>query len=272
MSSWIMKDSVTCSAGNLIDQLSRSFGERTDNALNMHSSESFHELLTKTEEIRSSDFFYQEDQRKIKQYISSPGIHNFESNQTNDDDSIKNVLNGESCCDIKNVLNDESCCDILPSSIVIKKEDDIPNYQRKSLDSGSCQEISIHTGESFSSQQNIDLYEGSKPPYLDHAKASSKTNESIPYESDYLSSTIGDQFQNKKPKKWSRWSKEEDEILRKAVQIEGEYWRNISRHHFKRRRNHVQCKNRWRKVRYKYIVQRVFENLFHTFEKTMLKL
>jgi len=57
------------------------------------------------------------------------------------------------------------------------------------------------------------------------------------------------QISRQKPRKWSRWSLDEDEILRGAVESEGETWKIIAENYFFGRRNHIQCKNRWRKVR-----------------------
>ena len=52
------------------------------------------------------------------------------------------------------------------------------------------------------------------------------------------------------PKKWVRWSEQEDICLRRAVQTYGEHnFKGISEHIFHGARSEVQCKNRWKKVR-----------------------
>lgn len=53
------------------------------------------------------------------------------------------------------------------------------------------------------------------------------------------------------PKKWVRWSEHEDQILGRAVEQYGENnFRHISEQIFHGSRTEVQCKNRWKKVRY----------------------
>ena len=52
------------------------------------------------------------------------------------------------------------------------------------------------------------------------------------------------------PKKWVRWSEQEDQHLRRAVQAYGEQnFKMISERIFHGARSEVQCKNRWKKVR-----------------------
>lgn len=55
----------------------------------------------------------------------------------------------------------------------------------------------------------------------------------------------------KPQKKWIRWSQEEDELLKIAVSAENSppNWRLISLKYFHGERSHIQCKNRWKKVR-----------------------
>lgn len=51
------------------------------------------------------------------------------------------------------------------------------------------------------------------------------------------------------PKKWVRWSEDEDRILGKAVEQYGENnFRQISEQVFQGTRTEQQCKNRWKKV------------------------
>lgn len=53
------------------------------------------------------------------------------------------------------------------------------------------------------------------------------------------------------PKKWVRWSEQEDQHLRRAVQAFGEHnFKLISERVFHGARSEVQCKNRWKKVRF----------------------
>jgi myb proto-oncogene protein len=53
-----------------------------------------------------------------------------------------------------------------------------------------------------------------------------------------------------KPKKWVRWSEQEDQHLRRAVRTLGENnFKMISERVFHGTRSEVQCKNRWKKVR-----------------------
>lgn len=53
-----------------------------------------------------------------------------------------------------------------------------------------------------------------------------------------------------KPKKWVRWSEQEDQHLRRAVKTLGENnFKMISERVFHGTRTEVQCKNRWKKVR-----------------------
>lgn len=53
------------------------------------------------------------------------------------------------------------------------------------------------------------------------------------------------------PKKWVRWSEQEDQHLRRAVQHLGENsFKYISETIFHGARSEVQCKNRWKKVRF----------------------
>ena len=55
--------------------------------------------------------------------------------------------------------------------------------------------------------------------------------------------------------KWRRWTAVEDNLLRQAVEMEPDYpritpnWKAISKKYFFGKRNHIQCKNRWIKVR-----------------------
>ncbi|KAL7515470.1 hypothetical protein ACHAXN_012791 [Cyclotella atomus] len=51
------------------------------------------------------------------------------------------------------------------------------------------------------------------------------------------------------PKKWVRWSEQEDQHLRRAVQAYGEHnFKLISERIFHGARSEVQCKNRWKKA------------------------
>jgi hypothetical protein len=53
-------------------------------------------------------------------------------------------------------------------------------------------------------------------------------------------------------RKYSRWTDEEDDVLRKAVDKQGDPpidWMRISRKYFRGMRTAQQCKNRWKKVR-----------------------
>jgi hypothetical protein len=51
------------------------------------------------------------------------------------------------------------------------------------------------------------------------------------------------------PKKWVRWSEQEDQYLRRAVHTLGENsFKMISEKVFHGTRTEVQCKNRWKKV------------------------
>jgi len=50
-------------------------------------------------------------------------------------------------------------------------------------------------------------------------------------------------------KKWARWSDQEDQMLRSAVERSGDNnWDYISKHVFGGSRSDKQCKNRWKKV------------------------
>ena len=61
--------------------------------------------------------------------------------------------------------------------------------------------------------------------------------------------------------KWRRWTVEEDNLLRQAVETDTDFpsmapnWKAISKKYFFGKRNHIQCKNRWIKVHMAYHIE-----------------
>jgi len=82
-----------------------------------------------------------------------------------------------------------------------------------------------------------------------NSSVTSNTSAAASLSSSSSSPSQGNGNTNEGQKKWSRWSKDEDQILRLAVAAEGQQaWKRIAEKYFHGTRKGIQCKNRWRKA------------------------